>query len=500
MNAAVVKSGERAKEILVHQARQADRERRRHFLSRNVVILLVLAVLFTLFPRSVAAEELPAGTTLEVRLSDATGSRVSHVGDRVEGTVIAPALLQERVLIPQGVTITGVVASVERLGLGLKHLTAAIEYRFDTLRLPDGKLIPIETKLINVETAKERVNVDGRVGGIHPTASLSSSVSIYVLPFLYAAPLVAGPTLAIKVLIARSPDPEIYFPRGTEFILQLTAAVDINRPDNRTMSVASLQPVEITHARQLIDSLPQSHAREESGRPSDLVNILFLGSREQINRAFHAAGWSSAHRKSAMSIYRMYHSLVQRVGYSKAPMQALTLNRKSEDATFQKSLDTFSKRHHVRLWKQQQSDFWLSAATEDVGYKLRGLRLTHATDLRIDTEREKVINDLTFTGCLDAASRLSRGSPLTDGKSQGSIVTDGNIAVVRLNDCRNPRAMSGVTANPRPAKRRWFVRGLLALRSDIIRSNPIFLGYSTIRLVSAKKNSKTERIQAALAE
>ena len=105
-----------------------------------------------------------------------------------------------------------------------------------------------------------------------------------------------------------------------------------------------------------------------------------------------------------MWIYHMYHSLVQRIGYSKAPMQALTLNGKSEDATYQKSLDTFSKRHHLHLWKQQQSDFWLSAATEDVGYKLRGLRLTHATDPRIDTEREKVINDLTFTGCLDAAS------------------------------------------------------------------------------------------------
>ena len=249
--------------------------------SGTPALLLVSAVLFSLFPRSVAAEELPAGTTLKVRLSDATGSRISHAGDRVEGTVIAPVLLEERVLIPKARQLLALSANVERLGLGLKHRTAAMEYRFETLRLPDGELIPIETQLINVETAKERVNEDGAAGGSPPTASLSSSVSIYVLPFLYAAPLVAGPALAIKVLMARSPDPEIYFPRGTELNLELTAAADISpSPGQRHVKCPIAPPgPDITHARQLIDHCQNPTQRRNPAAPQMSEHTAFLEPR-----------------------------------------------------------------------------------------------------------------------------------------------------------------------------------------------------------------------------
>jgi hypothetical protein len=461
-------------------------------MSRSLVTLLASAALFSIVLPSLAADELPAGTTLEVRLSVATGSRLSHTGDRVEGTIIAPVLSLGRVLISQGTAVLGTVASVERLGLGLKHLTAGIEYCFHTLRLPDGEMVPIETRLIEVQTAKERVNVAGGVGGIHPTANLSSSISLYALPFLSVAPEVVGPVLAIKLLIARSPDPEIYFPPGTEIILQLTAAADIHRPSISPPDVASLPADEIADARRLLDRSPQSRAVKESGQPSDLVNILFLGSREQIDLAFHAAGWSGAQRRSAMSLYRMYHSLVERIGYSMAPMQKLTLSGKPPDAAYEKSLDTFSKRHHLRLWKEPGSDFWLCTATEDVGYTFHGLNLTHATDPRIDNERAKVVNDLNFTGCLDAATLLRRDSLRTADNTLGSVLTDGSIAVVRLNSCRSPRTIPTVVANFGRRPHRRFVRGLVALRSDITRSNLIFLVYNTIKLLNAKQGDSKQ--------
>jgi LssY C-terminus len=84
------------------------------------------------------------------------------------------------------------------------------------------------------------------------------------------------------------------------------------------------------------------------------VNLLFLGSREEMDRAFHAAGWFQAERKSPMSLYRMYHALTERIGYKRAPMNALTLNGVPSDFGYQKSLDTVQKRHHVRLWKEPQ--------------------------------------------------------------------------------------------------------------------------------------------------
>jgi len=50
-------------------------------------------------------------------------------------------------------------------------------------------------------------------------------------------------------------------------------------------------------------------------RPSDIVNVLLIGTRKQLDRAFHASGWSQAQRKSPMSLYRMFHALTKRMGY-----------------------------------------------------------------------------------------------------------------------------------------------------------------------------------------
>src|SRR5689334_5806025 len=105
----------------------------RHF----ATLLLASVATLLLAPACMTGEVLPAGTRFEARLSTPTGSRISHPGDPVEGVVIAPVLTDGRLVIPLGATVSGVVQRVERLGLGLKHLTSGIEYRFDTVQLPD---------------------------------------------------------------------------------------------------------------------------------------------------------------------------------------------------------------------------------------------------------------------------------------------------------------------------------------------------------------------------
>ena len=96
---------------------------------------------FIFAPAPVLADIVSAGTRLEVRLGVPTGSRISHPGDPIQATVIAPVFAEGRLLIPQGAIVSGVVGSVQRLGLGLKHLTSGIEYRFDSLQLTGGAAI-----------------------------------------------------------------------------------------------------------------------------------------------------------------------------------------------------------------------------------------------------------------------------------------------------------------------------------------------------------------------
>jgi len=439
--------------------------------------------LFLLLSATLWAETLPSGSGLEVRLLRPVGSRISHAGDRLEAVVIAPALQDGQVLVPPGATLSGRVQSVGRLGLGLRRARATMEFQFDSLRLPDGSDLPIHTRLAYVETAKEKVSEEGVIGGIRPAANLSATASYYVLPILCLDPAFGVPVLAVKFLIARSPDSEIFFPAGTELVLRVMQPLELVTTGKKVpgTEVEQLSPSDLANAQALLDRLPSQQADHGPNHPSDLLNIVFFGTRDQLTRAFRAAGWSGAQERSLLTIYRMYHCMVQRTSYSAAPMGKLKLNGLAADADYQKSLNTFSKRHHLRLWHQPKSDVWLSAATEDISYRFHRAHLTHASDPHIDDERAKVLNDLAFTGCLESGALISRQWAIRPDPDTAAIQTDGKVAVLRLNDCLHPRMMPVPSATPgQPGRLRQMME---AIRTDLIRSNPISLAFNTRRMV-----------------
>lgn len=460
---------------------------------RHFAASLMVVVLSTFIVPCKAAQVLSAGTSMEVRLSVSTGSRISHVGDPIEGVVISPVFSEGKLVIPPGTLISGKVESVGRLGLGLKRSTASMEYRFDTLHWQNGETSSIHVQVREIGTAKEHVSAGGLIDGMYPTASLSSSVAFYALPILCMDPALAAPVLGVKFLIARSPDPEIYFPAGTEMILKSTTPTDISHSGPEPSRLAPLSAEELNNAHQVLAKLPQQRTNRGRNHPSDLVNILLLGDRDSIHRAFDAAGWSGAQGRSITSIYRMYHCIVQRSGYSTAPMAKLTLNGFKADAEYQKSLNTFSKRHHLRLWQQSGGDIWLSAATEDINYKFQRTHLTHATDPLIDNERNKVLNDLAFTGCVDAGAMMARNLLDNVEPPERSITTDGKVAVIHLNNCQNPRRMPVESATSGPHERNRSIQILLALRNDVVRSNPISLAYNTMAQIRENQSAKVKR-------
>lgn len=448
-----------------------------------------LASSILLLSLPVSAQELPEGTLLEARMSGATGSRISHRGDPIEATIIAPLSVRGRILVPQGSKLFGSVTSATAIGLGLKHSVASIRYGFHALLLPDRAAIPVNARLIEIDTAKEHVDDLGTVYGIHPIVSLSSGVSYCAVPLLLVDPTIGVPIWGVKSVIAPTANPEIRFPAGTEFILRLSTGVTL--PESNTyfrFPAESFSPGDLNDIDQLLKSSAQR--AHMGGRPSDIVNVLLIGSRNQLDSAFHASGWVQAQRKSPISLYRMYLALAKRYGYPSAPMNALTLNGVPSAFVQQKGLDTVQKRHHVRVWQHpQRANVWLGAAAEDVGFRFKLMHWTHSTDPHIDSERAKVVNDLAFVGCVNAAALLSRTSAdlVQDPKAEYPILTDGNIAVVRLNDCIDPNLMAGVVATSDLHQRGRMVRALTAFRDDLVRSNILFTTYNTVKLLGKRK-------------
>jgi hypothetical protein len=147
------------------------------------------------------------------------------------------------------------------------------------------------------------------------------------------------------------------------------------------------------------------------------------------------------------------------------------------------------------LWKvPHTADVWLGAAAEDIGFRFKLTHWTHSTAPNIDNERGKVVNDLAFTGCLDAVELVSRHSPdlLQDPKSKQFILTDTDVALVQLNVCDNPTTMEGVDPASSNDQRGRLSRGFGSLRNDL-RHNILFTTYNTLKLVTERQALKPLR-------
>jgi hypothetical protein len=440
-----------------------------------------------------SAAEIPAGTALTVRQQGAVGTRFSKSGDAVRAVLLSPILDRGRTLLPAGSELRGAVTLVRKVGLGVKHQSASLALDFRSILLPNGKELPIDTRVIRVETARERVDRDGTIHGIGQVTNISSSLAVAAWRLMVIAPGVGVPVWATKLIFAPAPDTEIHFAHGTEYRLELARPLIVD--DDGTpagLPASMLSPEHRAVTQSVLDGLPSQRAERVSGASADLVNLILVGSAADVTRAFQAAGWTGSDHKAAASVARTYFSIMLRRGYARAPMATMVLDGNRSDIELQKSLDTFSRRHHLRIWARAHTasgeSIWVAASTEDTGIKFsRATRnFTHVIDGNVDAERTKVVDDLLYTGCVSEAGLIER-SDLPEDLENGTgtrIQTDWRVAVVHIGDCSAPRVMPGVEPHPRTN----FFRFLAAsVRTELIRSNFLSLAYNGVRLTSSTR-------------
>ena len=84
---------------------------------------------------------------------------------------------------------------------------------------------------------------------------------------------------------------------------------------------------------------------------ADLFNLVFLGSREQVEAAFREAGWHNSDRVSRHSFAHNFYALLNNSGYARQPMMTFLLEGKPEDMNWQKGLNSYGRRDHLRIWE-----------------------------------------------------------------------------------------------------------------------------------------------------
>jgi LssY C-terminus len=436
--------------------------------------------------------QVPPGAQLHIRLTTPVGSYGSRAGDPVSAVLIAPLVSNGEAVLPAGSLLSGSLKSVQRVGLGFVHEMAALDLAFTGITAPNGERLPLSARVQEVDTGRERVTRDGSIRGERSTGSLSYRAGGYIRTALQWEVHAEIAVWAIKMLLLQVPEPELYYPAGVELTLVLTEPVTA-RPSGAAAPAPRLTDDERTRMAALIEEMPARTHSTLSNRPSDLINVMLIGSRDDVATAFEAAGWIQPKQATLRTNIRRIRAVADGHGDSTAPMSDLLVQDTKADMSWQKSFNDIAKRHHIRIWKQPATwngqEVWIGAASRDIdfAYLRPGSAMTHKIAENVDQERDKVVNDLVFTSCADLVDDSERPDVpgITRNATGDPMRTDTRIAIVQVNACEAP-ASSLETASatlPRHGSKmhRFARREILSLRSDILRENLYWRSYEGLR-------------------
>jgi hypothetical protein len=387
-----------------------------------------------------AKADLTPGQTIDVQLSGPVYSDRSRTGDPIEAIVTYPlckngelvACNDGELLLAPGTRINGTILFAQKAPD--KYSRPRVVLDFSNVIHKNGRSSPLYARVLNVDNARETVRNNEILGIVQPHASTKASIAMAAVSI--ANPIAGYGIKGMQAVYGLSIRREILFPAGTDLQIQVVRPSMLKQKDPwpgwREMNMdAELQA--------LVAAAPvRTHTANET--PSDVTNLMFLGTQQQLTAAFNEAGWFEADDLSVRSAAKTIQATIRQSGYSSAPVSSLRINGRVPDLVFQKSLNTFAKRHHLRIWKQPATyngrEVWIGAATHDIAISnaRRGTKWSHRIDPHIDRERDWVATDLLFAGTAVSFADVDRPTvPRKTANATGDqILTDGKMSVLDL--------------------------------------------------------------------
>jgi LssY C-terminus len=379
------------------------------------------------------ALKVPAGTEVFLRLKTKVASNASKIKDPVDAIVIQPVAVDGQFLIPAGAGVHGVVLEVKASNGPDERAALQIVFREAEF---GGARIKLVSTVTEVDNARETVDSNGRIQGIVASESISARLDAGIAKVAERFGGLAGVLGAAKGIVLQETDANIVYEPGVELTIRLDQPLDLKSAAGSGFTLQS--PPALAQLASAVTSHPFQTRAQSPPRPSDVTNIMFVGSQSQLEQAFAAAGWSSATANNSVSKFETFKAIAESRGYKEAPVSVLLLEDQPPDLVFQKMNNTFAQRHHLRIWRRPGTlhgqPMWVCAATHDIGidFSSQDRTFIHKIDPQIDRERAKVVNDLLLTGMVKSLALVDRPAvPKESANATGDkLVTDGQMAVI----------------------------------------------------------------------
>ena len=401
-------------------------------------------------------DQLFAGATLSIRLDAPVYSDRSRTGDPIQGTVTYPLCKDGEqieckpgeLLVAPGTKVAGTVLFAQK-ALN-KYSRPRLVLDFSNVIHRNKQQTPLYARVLNVDNARETVQNNEILGIIQPHASKKISLALSALGA--ANPIVSYTITGVRSVYGLSIRREILFPAGTDLQIQLVRPSFLKQKSEWS-GWPELKPD--TKLEQIVSKMPLRTATPKK-TPSDLTNVIFLGSAQELITAFGEAGWMEAANLNVGSALKVAQATMRNTGYLDAPVSLLLLQGRPPDVVLQKSLNTFAKRHHIRIWKMNQHyngrEVWVGAATHDIATESsRGkTKWIHRIDPHIDRERDWILTDLLFAGTATAYVDVDRPAvPKRAENATGDmLLTDGEVSIIELKRASQASASAPSDLNP----------------------------------------------------
>jgi hypothetical protein len=191
----------------------------------------------------------------------------------------------------------------------------------------------------------------------------------------------------------------------------------------------------------IIEKIPR-RVTDPQGNPGDMVNVLIVGTEDELVQTFTDAGWVKVDSSVSNTVVSGLLNTLEKKDYLTMPMSILYLFQRPQDYGFAHAepVRVAMARNHLRAWKSPYEvdgrPVWAIAATHDVGFERdqRNNGVTHKIDPAIDGEREYVNTTLSGTGLVVQRAHVTPAQPLKEARTAtgGTFNSDGRILVLVL--------------------------------------------------------------------
>ena len=227
--------------------------------------------------------------------------------------------------------------------------------------------------------------------------------------------------------------------------------------------LASPDAVELTEVSEILDlleALPCCTTDKAGKDQGDPLNIVVIGTPDDVYYAFLRAGWDETETIHRASLLKTATSFITGGEYRYSPISSLYVFGRGQDVAFQKARENIHERNHLRLWmtdaRWEGLPVFIGQISRDIGVRFtRRTITTHKIDPDVDETREFLLENLAYAQALakfayvegtgaasvDAPRRNLTGDPyFTDGYRVVLWIASEPVAIddVQVVDWRDP--------------------------------------------------------------